>query len=152
MKLVIDRGEWLSGEALVEVGGSALRHPGTGLMCCMGIYGQACGISPVAMENRGYLAELDDVDRSKVDERLFRWVEGDQLGNPENSSRAFRIAEANDGALHNVAATPKPRPSAAETEAKITELFAEIGVEVEFVGDSTVALQKALDYVGEKVA
>jgi len=112
MKLVIEREHWERGTS------SARLRKDNGQMCCLGFFGLACGIEPDTLLGAGSPEEI--ADRAWPDWAL---LDSEGAYHLMDSETIELLIEANDG---KEATEP-------EREARIAELFAEHGVEVEFV-------------------
>jgi hypothetical protein len=138
MKLVIDRSRWCRGlrstlpvqlDAVIDpLDVQLLRFDGK--RCCLGFFAQVCGIEDDAIEGHGEPANVDTDVSVTADPLWMRMLvettdedEEDLPGTFENSTLASALIEAND---RDGYAEP-------EREARIAEMFATIGVEVEFV-------------------
>lgn len=123
MKLRINRAKWLHGEGDYV---SYLLRPADGKMCCLGFYGQALGVPTETLAYK----------KSPVGSEIF-CKKAPWLGDTENFSEVCGdLMEVNDSCPDN---QDKTRPvnivlSEPEREARLTKLFAEHGVEVEFYG------------------
>lgn len=119
---VIDRGKWINGHIMTIFGSdvdSALLEPDTGLMCCLGIYGKACGIPEKEMKGKGLPGNLQLKYRRPYD--IF-----------DGFLQLSMIAEDNDDVLM----TDSGR------EACISAAFKEAGVAVTFKGKYADAINK----------
>jgi hypothetical protein len=117
MKLVIDRSKWLRGEGAED---SYLFRPSDGKMCCLGFYGSACKLNTEQMAARGTPYNVSEPDKTWT--ASAHWLFNSAFS--DASSTCFRLMEANDN----------EELPAEEREEDIIRLFAEHGVEVEFVG------------------
>jgi hypothetical protein len=120
-KLVIDRSRWLRGMGFGTLLASAefkKSHSNVdikvGDMCCLGFYCKQRGIPEVDLLDRGMPRSLES---SELTNSLPSWL-------LQKGFTSSRLAEAND----------IQRYTASEREAEIKWLFAQEGVEVEFVG------------------
>jgi hypothetical protein len=120
MKLVIERKRWLRG-----ADNSALLRD-DGLMCCLGFYGEACGIGSDDM--------LDTADPEECGTAVLSMWPAWLLGFKNDSD------DPDDGFLRNtgdcgrlIEANDDNRLTDAVREQRIAAIFAKHGVEVEFV-------------------
>lgn len=134
-KLVIDRGEWLTGTAMRTLDTSCLRHPRTGLMCCLGVYGKACG-TPIDILNDNVMPTRDmQVERpwlamkvESTDRRRFK-LDTHVAGRTVQSA----LADINDSNRHQ-----------SRKESAVQYFFKKYGgVEVTFRGRYAEATSKA---------
>lgn len=125
MKLVIERERWIrggNGDGPEEL--SCLYRSHDGKMCCLGFFARACGIDKDQIEDE---AEPEDVPRAVWPGWVLRAPDdfaGD-YGSPDalkNSSDIVALISANDDEMCGDR----------KREARIAELFAQHGVEVEF--------------------
>lgn len=144
MEFTVDRSKWLTKEVLGVQGGpisSELLHASSGLMCCLGHLGLACGIKPAALAGSYYPTNVPTKeDRALFPEGLL--VEGP--GSPMGSKVMYRIAALNDGADYEDTGFERGQMenmTQAQREAALTEEFAKLGITVKFEGD----LQRAID-------
>lgn len=112
-KLVIDRSKWLRGE-----GGalSVLHRAADGKMCCLGFYGQACGVT---VEEMGDLTSPSRLANGNWPAWLVDKIEG-------NSNVCIELMSVND----------RQGTDSAIRESHITEVFHNNGVDVTFVDSS----------------
>lgn len=137
--LVIDRGQWLTGEALRELqGDSCLLHERSSLKCCLGIYLEQLGVAQVNLVGKGMPTDLREED------------EQTGSGNtPDEAGWLFKPLDTNIeiGPMvqdHIAATNDSKRFDAAEREWKIASLFKQHGdIEVTFTGDYVAALAAA---------
>jgi hypothetical protein len=115
MKLVIDRNTWLRGEGCDD---SFLLRPSDNKMCCLGFLSETCQVPLEAIESQQAPSDVPKIYRSFLPKFLFREDDENDL-----SGICLELMEANDDEYFG----PKER------EAQITQLFAENGIEVEFV-------------------
>lgn len=123
-KLVIDRRIWLrgepSGEGIPWEDSSQLHRVKDGKMCCVGIYLHACGVPMDALSGIGaadsVLAENDE-NKTYVEEAC--WLIPSRPTDP-----ASQLYATNDD----------DQLAGFEREQIIEEIFAQHGVDVEFVG------------------
>lgn len=134
-KLVIDRGEWLTGTAMRTLDTSCLRHPKTGLMCCLGVYGKACG-TPIDVLDANVMPTLAmRLERRWLDARV---EEGDlrrfKLANHvDGETVQSALADINDSTRHQ-----------SRKESAVQYFFKKYGdVEVTFTGRYAEATSKA---------
>lgn len=124
-KLVIDRSKWHRGEGSQ---GSALLRIGDEKMCCLGFYALASGFSKEEIRGRHYPDSL---------ERPWACAILKSEADPANTCRleAFHDTPVVCTELGRKAAWHNDRSdiSGEEREAELTALFAENGVEVEFI-------------------
>lgn len=124
MKLIIDRAKWLRGEGSED---SYLVRASDGKMCCLGFYGQACGLDIEAMRDVPSPAEVPDVI-------AMAWKEGRWLFDDLykfTSASCSNLMEANDVVCSDFEEIEEVER---QREAEIVSLFAFHSVEVEFVG------------------
>ena len=138
--VIIDRSKWLSSEVKKILHHSVLHDSETGLQCCLGQYCEQSGIPVDAIAYRAMPSDLAIYYRDQVAEALFvgndfSWFSWD------DSALAKEIQETNDGV------GDKQDLTIAEREQLLTELFSKLDIKLEFVGDHTIAVQKALDYM-----
>jgi hypothetical protein len=133
MKLRIDRATWLRGEdpAVLKTGGSYLLRPKDGRMCCLGFLCRDLGwplheLAHVTMPD--LLIDADGAQDPAAVCLLPKWLveKGTGDGDPDLTPLVETMANTNDD----------PRLTETEREAKLTELFARQGIEVEFFGES----------------
>jgi len=126
MKFTIPRDKWLRGEGF-EV--SSLLRASDGKMCCLGHFGLACGLNPERLENVGTPSNIAvDVPEVDIWEQIRKaWTgagsflfkeEGNELSDFCNDLMRF-----ND----------RIDLSGEDREARIIGIFAQNGIEVEFV-------------------
>ena len=120
MKLTIDRQKWLRGEGSED--SFLLRHDGK--MCCLGFYSLACGLKPENIEG------MSTVDEAIDKNGLCQPNEVAWLIDRNNSKRVF-----NSSAIANtlMCVNDDVEVRDARREDSIAEIFAEYGVEVEFI-------------------
>jgi hypothetical protein len=149
VKFVIDRSKWLHPEVRRILNTSMLNHAGSGCQCCLGQIAEQCGVDPQAMGEEGHVALLAEYERSLLPESF--WIGGlhSKFG-PQQASELLRIMEVNDGYLQPFGRLEEDGLSLAEREAKLAELFSKLDIEIEFTGDPSIAVQRALDYVSKK--
>lgn len=126
-KLVIDRQRWLRGEG---GGSSALLRPSDCKMCCLGFYCLLEGLDEEQIKNIGMPSELilevveDHPSLSPLVRVREEWDEdGALVPVKDDTDVCNALATANDD----------EKLDAAEREAKIISLFAQIDIEVEFI-------------------
>jgi hypothetical protein len=109
MKLVIDRSKWLRAEGADE---SRLLRPNDGKMCCLGFFGLACGLEEDDLADMSVPGDVSSLAKSRWPD----WLTACSIV----SGRAPQddLMEENDTDAN---------------ERTIAEIFAEHGVEVEFV-------------------
>jgi len=138
MKLIIDRKTWLRGEGHKK---SFLVRESDGKQCCLGFLAQACGFSkeeltkkrsvlslfivPVAENTYSVCNSVDPIKRERIKPTVLEKLVCDC-----DSKSSFNNAIGSD--LMDV--NDDPKLSDYERETKLTELFATVGVEVEFRG------------------
>lgn len=128
-KLVIDRGEWLTGTAKHKIGISSLYNPKSKLKCCVGIYGSSCGVLNQEMQDRGVFQPYD-TKRFQTGNPQWLFIEVDKATNAQVQDL---LTQANDGELHPI-----------RREAKIKKLFKQYGdIDVTFTGKYATATRKA---------
>lgn len=145
MKLVIDRGLLLTGEALHRVlsSNSSLLHPGSGLKCCLGHYCTALGIADGDIREVSTPSRIEgEVDGSDVHADL-RWLfekpDGELLdltGLPPAYHHKVEdgISSINDSETL----------TADEREQRIAATFKRLAdVDVEFTGDYAAGVARA---------
>ena len=146
---VIDRSKWLNGTiidrysdaaddtalrteydtSIDDVGDSvkpesgSLLHEFSGRMCCLGFYTLACGVPVKHLAGRDLPSSLPPSIVKKFLPEFLVYARYPAGNVPGASDVADALASANDGE-----ARPKER------EAKITKLFADVGVTVTFTG------------------
>lgn len=133
-KLVIDRGSWLTGTAGKTLEDSRLRHSKTGLECCVGVYGEACGL------DMDYLNKRITVDSltATYGHPEMAWLYSLLDAKDRKKYKTERIVqdalvEVNDGKLHPI-----------RKEAALTKLFKKYGgIDLTFTGHYAEATQKA---------
>lgn len=117
MKFTVKRSRWYRGQGGVT---SRLRQS-DGTMCCLGFLGETCGISESAMLNKLMPEDVASyADRKK-------WPPG--LIAVEVDGTRWRTDAANEMSMTNDSRALGDD----EREAKLTELFKGLGIEVEFV-------------------
>lgn len=119
MKLTIDRTKWLRGEPI----SSKLLSSRTGEMCCLGFFSKACGYSDDEIMDEGDPGTI--LNRTKYPDWIYDYT--NRISDSTNdliSTNDMTNGVSNDDGL----CTEEWR------EKKIIEIFAEHGVEVEFVG------------------
>lgn len=127
MTLTIDRGKWLTGEALKLLHGDSVLLDALGLQCCLGMYLESCGVSKEALLHVTMPSDLRFLDTPIPDEA--GWL----LDSPRvNSPQARVLQELNDDV--DLAATDR--------ELFIRRRFHLAGVKVEFTGDYQEAVEK----------
>jgi len=109
MKLIIDRSRWLRGESE-----SYLFRPRDNKMCCLGFYGKACGLSEEQMSHQAFPSE----------------VEGYMTKAPWLAKGADELRSVSDFLM---LANDSKSLSESDREKKIADIFAQHGVEVEFI-------------------
>ena len=126
-KLIIDRGEWLTGTASWILDATKLREPQTGLMCCLGFYGQQhCDLTPDQMNDKTMLGTL-----KAAPSWMYATCTDRGIGRDEKVESA--LASVNDSDLHPT-----------RKESRIKKLFKKYGdVEVVFKGRYADATKKA---------
>jgi hypothetical protein len=124
MKLTIDRAKWLRGEGFKE---SMLLRSYDDKMCCLGFYARACGVPKAAM--------IDIDTPYNVKEALTTWTKAKKGARWLFASgrKFFTISNACQSLMK--VNDDDEEYTEAEREARITMLFSEHGVEVEFVGE-----------------
>lgn len=118
MQLIIDRNLWLRGEGHDA---SALHRKSDGKMCCLGIYGLACGLPLDKLTGKNQPNELKGYP-----EWLLIHV------TPSLDSKAYTGCSTDCGDL--IMCNDAKLYQDPEREAKITEIFSRHDVEVTFVG------------------
>lgn len=121
-KLTIDRTKWLRGKPKEAV----LYRPADGQMCCVGIYLSACGLTPNQLGHCGIVSELDVNSKPLLDilPKAAWWLVKETAPEQYRDSRtADELYGENDAA----------EVSEEHRESKIAELFADVGIEVEFI-------------------
>lgn len=139
MKLTLNRGELLTGEALrlfdTDYSPSAqLHHAESGLFCCLGVYlRDVCGKTPESMGSAGM--PLD----AYLAKDLPEWLQGHAADTSKKDARD--IAGLND-------ASPDVHPK--DREEGITKLFLQLSDvdEVEWVGDYAEGTRKMRQALG----
>lgn len=111
-EFTIDRAWWLRG-----TGHGILLQPFTGKMCCLGFYSLACGVKPDDIAGLGTPQELSH-------ESTIRGILEEDEGSVRDTKTCDDLVTAND-----ITGLDDGR-----REATITELFAKIGVQVNFTG------------------
>jgi hypothetical protein len=137
-KLTIDRGEWLTGTAAKILDDNRLRESKTGLMCCLGVYGQACGVPTYRLNSNvmpvhGIRIDFPEMQwlTTTVDAADVRKFKLKYIGPGSWVQEA--LANINDSARH-----PTRKESA------IAYFFKKYGgIEVTFTGRYAVATSKA---------
>lgn len=109
MKLIIDRAKWLRGEGGLP---SYLLRKYDNKMCCVGFYLKACGMKDVDILSKSVPSKVVDLPKHAL------WL---VIG---------RLDSHNSGLLH---VNDTTFSSEDERENKITEIFAQHDVQVEFV-------------------
>lgn len=122
MKLTITREQWLRGNG-VE---SALRRPEDGKMCCLGFFALACGMSVDEIQNFG-----DPSDT--VGETLLKWPQWLVRELPPEDDELYASWHNTDECGNLIEANDSKEIEEPDRERKIAALFADHGVEVEFV-------------------
>jgi hypothetical protein len=117
VKLIIDRSKWARG---VGDGVGVMRNS-EGKCCVIGFLGEACGVAPECLIGKQYPISVED-SSSKGDPRWPTWL--------FSQSGLVKINISNQNDCDGI--------DDATREKQLTELFAEHGVEVEFV-DGAVA-------------
>lgn len=112
-KLVIDRAKWLRGQ-----GGGSLLEPQSGKMCCLGFECLRLGFTENDISNKGYPSNILKVMDETI--RLPEYLRGYLI---EENCFCTQAAKVNDTKGLNEF----------EREVKIKELFAGVGIEVEFI-------------------
>lgn len=112
MKLTIDRTKWLRGEGSER---SYLLRTEDGKYCCLGFFSIACGLTDEQISNIHSPIDLTDQVNDPNFEKL--------LEKPGNSYFAYKLMDLND--LQTI--TEQGR------ELELTSMFAEEGIEVEFI-------------------
>ena len=121
MKLIIDRSKWLRGEGAEK---SALLRPEDGKLCCLGFYAQVCGIEAEAMS--GASTPTDVPDHDGMWGPSADWLFDHEYG--DVSADCHRLMKCNDYFSIFDEINEEDR------ERDIAAIFAQYGVEVEFVG------------------
>lgn len=126
-KFTIDRRKWARGN-----------HPkiqllgGDGKMCCLGFYALACGLSAEFIKGVGEYRDIDDeaLATGRLPEELVRSeVEGDE-DSEEGVETYWTQTKTHDALMET---NDSDSMDEGERESKIADLFASIGVTVEFV-------------------
>ena len=122
MKLVIDRGKWYRGLG----GGSSRLRRRDGMQCCLGFLGAACEVPEKGLLDVEYpvpprVSQITNRASDKWPSWLF-----DSAGARGKKMGAFDVASH--------LAIVNDREGLADREEALREIFAEHGVEVEFVG------------------
>ena len=120
MKLVIDRKTWIRGE---DSGASCLLRSSDGKKCCLGFYALACGLHENQIREKPAPANLSNTGIKQWNDTMYRSIPTDAYQTLKHSSIAQHLMLINDEVCFS---------SEEEREQKIKELFARIGVEVEF--------------------
>lgn len=119
-KLVIDRKVWLRGEGSLV---SELHRKSDGKMCCLGIYLESCGIPRESMTGRGGPFKMF-IDSHTEPPEEARWLlDPHGYTGQCTSVIASELMTVND-----------ERGDDALRERRVKALFAQAGVDVEFVG------------------
>lgn len=144
-RLTIDRGEWLTGKALVHLQDSGLCDKQTHLKCCLGFYGRELGatetdlmgwstLTSFARTNFGTIGQSYEWLNNRLDEQDKK-----RFNRPPKSFASTvedALIAVNDGSYHPI-----------RKEAAIKYLFAKYGaIQVEFTGryaDATAKAKKA---------
>jgi hypothetical protein len=124
MKFTIDRSEWLRGEGHEK---SFLLRESDGKMCCLGIFSLACGLDPERITN----VESPEMVPVEDDESVASLWE---KGNPA-AGFLFNCAGASNLCSRLMETNDEVNTVEGDREEEITKLFAQGGVEVEFVGE-----------------
>jgi hypothetical protein len=122
MKLIINRREWRRGESAAEKGDPTALLCKDGSKCCLGFYALQCGFTPKQI--RGALGPIDVPVTNKTTSPEWLkliWFNA-ALRIHQNSLLTADAMQINDTADY----------TEEERESKLTKLFAENGVEVEF--------------------
>lgn len=140
--LIIDRGQWLTGSVLNYLN-SCLRDKDTGLMCCLGVYGKACGMPEVELNKKVALRGSGRPDEAAWLSKTLDNKDTKRFADSDYSSDV-------QGALMDVNDNNHIHPS--RREAAIAYLFKKYGfIDVTFVGKYAEATKKARTY-GKKDA
>lgn len=136
-KLIVDRGNLLTGTAQKISGSETLRDPKTGLMCILGQYGQQClRLLDTQLNYKSTLSEVGYEDGVEIPSWLSRKLEATDTRSGVNGDVEDALITTNDGKLH-----PTRR------EARTKKLFKKYGdVEVTFTGryaDATKTARRA---------
>ena len=124
MKFTIKRSEWIRGDE----GDNSRLFNGSGQKCCLGFYSQACGVSEDDMYDVATPDQLSEPFRQKLPEWAQKWRAMGPLRNLiyANDLPLFKDGQREENFRFKFR-------TEAEREAKIKELFALQGDEVEFV-------------------
>lgn len=122
-KFVIDRNVWLRGGPPRD---SALLRASDGKRCCLGIYLSACGVDDGDMRDVGDPDGLAGIVR----DQLPRWMgaEDEALDVWVQAMGVEQLIEINDCEVSEAEMVTE-----ADREARLVELFAVYGIEVEFI-------------------
>lgn len=141
--LVIDRGELLTGKAISYVGTSSLRDPQSGLMCCVGCYGNACGVDRGYLNDRAIFDSFPAAKHFMTGDPNWLFQKLDPSDRPRNFSedkwksltdvQDLLTATNDDQKLHPI-----------RREARIKKLFKKYGgIDVTFTGSYRTGVTKA---------
>lgn len=116
MKLTIDRNKWQRGESDSK---AFLFRSETGKMCCLGFYGIACGLTVEQLSDKPAPCDVACEQQGDAWEKLLN----------RKHEQLWNSSITNDLMIENDHEERKE----SIRERRIAELFASIGVEVEFI-------------------
>jgi hypothetical protein len=119
MKFTIDRSKWLRGEGSYA---SKLLRGSDGKMCCLGQLGLACGLTAEEITNKGSPYQVGGISARETWSRQVKEA-GLLFTIDDMSPYCFELMEVND----ETDANDDYR------EGRLTDLFAKMGIEVEFI-------------------
>lgn len=124
MRLVIDRSKWAVGtyKGAGSFSQGVLLEPETGKMCCLGFLAKACGASDADIGNYGMPSDVAIVKPNAGIQWPDGIIDADDREVMRDTCITNRLAQRNDHIKDE------------GREDDIAALFAEVGVEVEFVG------------------
>jgi hypothetical protein len=119
-KFTINRKLWLNGDVLKAhpTMPSLLRHEPSRMMCCLGFYAVACGLSFRAITERGDPSELPGLPKQ------MEWLLDPDEDMPQPSTDCMNLMTTNDS--YHI--------SEVRRESEIALFFAAHGIEVVFEG------------------
>lgn len=133
--LTIDRGQWLTGGAHKVLEDSRLFHAKSGLKCCLGVFGSACGLSDSSLKPYSVFSLGLRRDVNGAADWLATTLDEKDKNRFKANDVQDALVETNDrlAGIHQT-----------RREAAIAYLFKKYGgIEVNFVGRYAEATSKA---------
>lgn len=137
--LTIDRGQWLTGAAAKHTGFGTLLQARTGLMCCLGFYGKACGVLDQDMVGMTVVTALPQVPQEAA------WLRTHVDAKDRNRFQKHAVSPSDK--VESILASINDQKKGihpARRESAIAYLFKKYGsINVTFVGKYADATRKA---------